>query len=63
VQFIVKADGSVSDVEALNDPGYGFAKDVVAMMKDSPKWNPALKNGKPVNSHHMQPVTFVIQQQ
>ena len=60
VKFLVKKDGSVSDFKALNDPGYGLAKKVVDMMKDSPKWNPAEQNHQLVNSYHTQPITFVI---
>lgn len=60
VNFIVKKDGSISNIEALNDPGYGLAEKTVAFMKDCPKWTPALQNGKPVNCYHTQPVTLVI---
>jgi hypothetical protein len=63
VRFLVRKDGGISDFTALNDPGYGLAKKVEAIMKDSPVWNPGLQNGKPVNSYHTQPVTFVIQEQ
>jgi protein TonB len=59
----VRKDGGISDFTALNDPGYGLAKKVEAIMKDSPVWNPGLQNGKPVNSYHTQPITFVIQEQ
>lgn len=63
VKFIIGKDGSVSDFKALNDPGFGFAKEVVDMMKYSPKWLPAIQNGKPVRSFYVQPVTIVIQEQ
>jgi len=63
LRFIVNKDGSLSDFTALNDPGNGMAKKVVEMIKDSPKWEPALQNGKPVNAYHTQPITFVIQAQ
>jgi TonB-dependent SusC/RagA subfamily outer membrane receptor len=63
IRFLVKKDGSVSDFKALNDPGYGLAKQVLALMPNSPKWNPAEQNGKKVNSYHTQPITFVIQEQ
>jgi len=63
VRFIVKKDGSISDFEALNDPGYGLAENVLGIMKDSPKWYPAQQNNKPVNSYHTQPITFVVQEQ
>jgi hypothetical protein len=63
IRFLVKKDGKVSDFTALNDPGYDFAKKILAVMPNSPKWKPAEQNGKRVHSYHTQPVTFVIQDQ
>lgn len=63
VKFIVKKDGSLTNIKTLNDPGYELATKTIAFMKDSPKWQPGLQNGKPVNSYHTQPITFVIQEQ
>lgn len=63
VKFLVNKDGSLSDFTALNDPGYGMAKRVVELMKDSPKWKPAQQNGRVVRAYHTQPITIVIQQQ
>jgi hypothetical protein len=63
LRFIVRKDGTLSDFQALNDPGYGIGKKVIEIMRDSPKWEPAQQNGHPVNSYHTQPITFVIQDQ
>ena len=63
VQFLVRKDGSLSDFKALNDPGYDFDKQILAVMPNSPKWKPAEQNGKVVNSFHTQPITFVIAEQ
>jgi hypothetical protein len=63
LKFIVASNGSLYNFQTLNDPGYDLAKNVIEMMKDSPTWNPAMQNGKPVTSYHTQPVTFVIQEQ
>jgi len=30
------------------------------IIPNSPKWKPAEQNGRPVNSYHTQPITFVI---
>lgn len=61
IRFLVKKDGSVADFTALNNP-YELGEEVVAIMPNSPKWNPAEQNGKAVNSYHTQPITFVIQE-
>jgi TonB-dependent SusC/RagA subfamily outer membrane receptor len=60
IRFLVKKDGSITDFKALNDPGYGLAQKVLEIIPKSPKWKPAEQNGKPVNSYHTQPITFVI---
>lgn len=61
VKFIVMKDGSLTDVKALNDPGYDLAVAAIKTVQTGPKWFPGLQNGKPVNSYHTQPITFVIQ--
>jgi len=63
VRFLVERDGSIADVQSLNDPGFGLAKAAVDVVKKGPKWSPGIQNGKPVRSYHTQPITFVIQEQ
>jgi N-acetylmuramoyl-L-alanine amidase len=63
VKFIVKKDGSVADVQALNDVGYGLSEAAIQTVQTGPKWKPALQNGTPVNSYRTQPITFAIRQQ
>ncbi|HUC81470.1 MAG TPA: M56 family metallopeptidase [Flavisolibacter sp.] len=60
VRFIVEKDGTVSNVNVLNDPGYGMGSKVAEMMKHAPKWKPAIQNERVVRSYHTQPITFVI---
>jgi N-acetylmuramoyl-L-alanine amidase len=60
IRFLVGLDGSVSDIKALKDPGYGMAEKIVDMMKKSPKWKPAIQNNRPVRSYHTQPIMLVI---
>ena len=62
VKFLVEKDGSISDAQALNDPGYGLAKAAVKVLKSGPRWSPGEQNGKKVRSYHTQPITFVIQE-
>lgn len=63
VKFLVERDGSIADVHALNDPGFGLGKAAEAVVKKGPKWSPGIQNGKQVRSYHTQPITFVIQDQ
>jgi len=61
VKFLVERDGSIGDVHALNDPGYGLAQAAEKVLRTGPKWKPGMQNGKVVRSYHTQPITFVIQ--
>ena len=63
VRFLVEKDGSITDVKALNDPGYGLAKGAEQVILKGPKWSPGEQNGRKVRSYHTQPITFVISEQ
>lgn len=60
VKFLVEKDGSITDVKALNDPGYGLSKGAEEVVKRGPRWAPGEQNGRKVRSYHTQPITFVV---
>jgi len=60
LQFTVSETGTVSDVRALNDPGYGTAAEAVRLIKKGPSWKPAVQNGVEVSSVHTQSITWII---
>jgi len=60
VTFIVDLKGNVIDVDAENDPGYGTKQEAIRVIRKSPKWQPAIKNGKPTIYRHRQSITFVV---
>jgi TonB-dependent SusC/RagA subfamily outer membrane receptor len=60
VSFIVDKTGSVSDVTAENDPGYGTREEALRLIRKGPKWKPAMQNGNPVIYRHRQPITFYV---
>lgn len=49
VEFIVRKDGSITDIKHLTVFGWGFEEEAVRLIKASGKWNPALKNGRAVD--------------
>jgi protein TonB len=59
VQFIVDAEGNVSNITALSGPEE-LRSAAVAVVKKSGKWTPALQNGRHVKSYKKQPITFKI---
>ncbi|HQR02032.1 MAG TPA: hypothetical protein PLA61_14365, partial [Ferruginibacter sp.] len=32
----------------------------IEIIRNSPRWQPAIQNGKKVNAYHRQPITFVV---
>jgi len=63
LQYIVHKNGEVSDVIATNYQGSKTAQHCIDLIKNGPKWEPAIQNGKPVDAYKKQPITFVIEQQ
>lgn len=60
VSFLVDKDGNISEVEALNNPGYGTAEEAVRVIKKSKKWTPAIQNGRSVVYRQQQSITFEV---
>jgi len=60
VSFVVSRDGSISDVKAENDPGYGTKDEAVRVITRGPKWKPAVQNGRNVIYRHRQAIVFQV---
>ena len=60
VSFIVGKDGSISEVKAENDPGYGTKDEAVRVIQLGPKWKPAIQNGRNVIYRHRQAIVFMV---
>jgi antitoxin component YwqK of YwqJK toxin-antitoxin module len=63
VKFVVGKDGSISDITAETNHGFGMEKEVIRMIRLSPKWEPAMQHGRKVNAYRRQPVTFVVEEE
>ena len=63
LNFIVCEDGAICNIEIENPEKISpeFAKAVLATMRKSPQWMPALVKGKPVKTRFRQPVVAVIE--
>jgi len=61
VSFLINKDGSISDVKA-NAPysDYGTKAEAERVIKASPKWNPAIHDGKAVAWQQKQRITFTV---
>jgi protein TonB len=60
VSFLVDKSGNISEVQALNDPGFGTATEAVRVIKKGPAWTPAVQNGRNVIYRQKQSVTFQV---
>ena len=58
--FIVNADGTLEQIRTTTNEGFGMEQQVTDLLKHSPRWEPAIQNGKAVRTQHEVIVTFLI---
>lgn len=58
VSFVVEKDGSLTDIKAVRDIGYGTGAEAVRVLKRCPKWTPGVQNGKPVRCTYTLPISI-----
>jgi protein TonB len=63
VRFVVAVDGTISDVEAKTNWGYGMEEEVIRVIKSGPKWIPAQQNGHSVPAYREQPIVINVEEQ
>jgi protein TonB len=61
VQFIVDKHGSLGQIKALDDPGYGLAERAEkAVSSYNGVWKPAVQCGREVKAYRKQVILFVV---
>lgn len=60
VRFVVDTDGSVSNIQALTNHGYGLEEEAIRVIKKSKKWGPAYLNGSHVKAYKKQVIVFEV---
>lgn len=59
VGFIVRKDGTVSDVQITKSAGHAVLdEEAMRVVKSMPAWEPGKQKGKPVNVKYNVPITF-----
>lgn len=58
VTFIVEIDGSLSEIKCVKGMGFGTEQEIVRVLKMSPRWNAAMKNGEKVRTNYTIPITL-----
>ena len=60
IDFIVRADGSVTDAKIKRGIGGGCDEEALRVVKLMPKWNPGMDKGKPVDVEYVLPIKFTL---
>lgn len=59
VSFVVEKDGSMTNIQVKNDPGYGLAAEAIRVLKSlKTKWTPGIIDSKPVRTSYNLPITI-----
>jgi protein TonB len=61
VEFVVDANGNISDVKVISSAGASFDKEAMRVVRMMPKWNPGMQGGQPVPSYYSLPVSYVLE--
>lgn len=60
ISFVVEKDGSLSTFETVKSPRQDFSDEVIRVIKKSPQWSPAMKDGKAVKVKYTLPFKFKL---
>jgi protein TonB len=60
VEFMVQADGSITDARVIKKMGSGLDEEALRLIKMAPKWEPATYQGKPLKQKMVLPVLFQL---
>jgi protein TonB len=60
LQFVVSKDGSISHIKVIAGIGSGCDEEAVRIVKQSPKWQPAVDKGNNVASKASIPISFKL---
>ena len=58
--FSVDASGAVTDVKVEKGVSHELNHEAVRVVMESPKWTPAMYEGKPFKVHYIFPVKFFL---
>jgi protein TonB len=60
LQFVVGLDGSIRDIKALTQVGYGMEDEAIRLLKSSPQWTPAMQNNRQVQAYKSVDIIFHV---
>ena len=57
-EFAINKNGEVKNIKILRDLGANSAMELIRVLRESPKWQPASRGGKAVSINLKMPLTF-----
>jgi TonB family protein len=60
LNFVVEKDGTLSEIKVLKSVDPDLDREALRAIRQSPKWNPGLKNGVPVRVNYTMPLSFTL---
>ncbi len=60
VKFVVEASGEIGDVKVMQGIGHGCDEEAARVLKNMPKWKPAVQKGYPVAIYYNMPIVFKL---
>jgi protein TonB len=57
---MITKNGTISDVKANTNFGYGIEDEIIRAIKKCPEWKPATNCRKKINSYQQQVITIVV---
>ena len=60
VQFIVCKDGSLCEIQTINEVPAAFKAEAERLIAESKLWEPAVQDGRKVKAYRKQPITLQI---
>jgi protein TonB len=62
VSFVIEKDGSMTDIKAIKDPGFGLGKEAIRVLKSlKTKWSPGIIDSKAVRTAYTLPIVVDMQ--
>lgn len=58
VQFIVRKDGQITDIDILKGLGFGCDEEALQVVRQMPNWVPGRQSGQPVDVRYTLPISF-----
>ncbi|GAB2986417.1 M56 family metallopeptidase [Mucilaginibacter puniceus] len=59
-QLVVEADGRLTNIKVLKSPTTSMANEAVRVLKNAPKWNPAIQKGRKIRLQYTVPINFSL---